>query len=147
LTRNAASGETYVTHRLVESRRVGDKVRQVTLLNLGRHFALPRERWPELCQRLDQLLRGRQALVPAAESVERIAQPCFARLLAQGPVALPVPDAGVTTYAEVDPDSLELTQPRSIGVEHVALAAMRELAFEPFCPACRCRGCIGRPRC
>ncbi|MBI4754502.1 MAG: RNA polymerase subunit sigma, partial [Betaproteobacteria bacterium] len=30
-TRNSASGETYTTHRLVESRRVGGKVRQVTL--------------------------------------------------------------------------------------------------------------------
>lgn len=46
-TRNATSGETYLTHRLVESRRVGGKVRQVTLLNLGRHFTLPRERWAE----------------------------------------------------------------------------------------------------
>ena len=39
-TRNSTTGETYITHRLVESRRVGDKVRQVTLLNLGRQFPL-----------------------------------------------------------------------------------------------------------
>lgn len=42
-TRNSATGETYITHRLVESRRAGDKVRQVTLLNLGRHFPLAKE--------------------------------------------------------------------------------------------------------
>jgi hypothetical protein len=35
-TRNSTTGETYITHRLVETRRVGGKVRQVTLLNLGR---------------------------------------------------------------------------------------------------------------
>lgn len=133
-TRNATSGETYLTHRLVESRRVGGKVRQVTLLNLGRHFTLPRERWAELCQRIEQLLGGQQALLSEAvpESVERVAQHCFARLLAQQPDAKRVTPASPATYAEVDPDSLELTQPRSVGVEQVALAAMRELAFEPM---------------
>ena len=131
-TRNASSGETYVTHRLVESRRVGNKVRQVTLLNLGRHFSLPREHWTELCQRIDQLLNGQPTLLPLVpESVERVAQHCFAQLLAQtGASATTSPSA--VSYVEVDPDSLELTQPRSIGVEHVALAAMRELAFEPL---------------
>ena len=43
-TRNAVKSETDITHRLVESRRVGRHVKQVTLLNLGRHFALPGER-------------------------------------------------------------------------------------------------------
>jgi hypothetical protein len=40
-TRNTATGERYHTHRLVRSTRVGGKVRQITLLNLGRHFAVP----------------------------------------------------------------------------------------------------------
>lgn len=43
-TRNSTTGETYMTHRLVESRRVGGKVRQVTLLNLGRQFPLGKAR-------------------------------------------------------------------------------------------------------
>jgi transposase len=138
-TRNRTTGESYITHRLVESRRVGGKVRQVTLLNLGRHFPLAKERWPDLCERLDQLLSGQQALMPAAvmESVERFAQHCFARLVAQGGGAMSADvasssDGSPVAFAEVDPDSLELTQPRSIGVEQVALAAMRELAFEPL---------------
>ena len=37
-TRTTTTGEVYFTHRLVRSERVGDKVRQRTLLNLGRHF-------------------------------------------------------------------------------------------------------------
>ncbi len=142
-TRNSTTGETYITHRLVESRRVGNKVRQVTLLNLGRQFPLVKERWPELCARLDQLLSGQQDLMPAMESVERYAQHCFARLVAQGsgPMtagaatsssAAASPASSPPVFVELDPDSLELTQPRSIGVEHVALAAMRELAFEPL---------------
>jgi hypothetical protein len=138
-TRNSTTGETYITHRLVESRRVGGKVRQVTLLNLGRQFPLAKERWPEVCARIEQLLSGQQGLMPATvmESVERCAQHCFARLVAQGGGATPSSATGASpdpspAFVDVDPDSLELTQPRSIGVEHVALAAMRELAFEPL---------------
>lgn len=142
-TRNSTTGETYITHRLVESRRVGDKVRQVTLLNLGRQFPLVKERWPELCARLDQLLSGQQDLMPAMESVERYAQHCFARLVAQGSGPMTAgaatsssapasPASSPPVFVELNPDSLELTQPRSIGVEHVALGAMRELAFEPL---------------
>lgn len=144
-TRNSTTGETYITHRLVESRRVGGKVRQVTLLNLGRQFPLVKERWPDLCARLDQLLSGQQGLMlaPTMESVERYAQHCFARLVAQGNGPM---TAGTATsssapascassppvFVELAPESLELTQPRAIGVEHAALAAMRELAFEPL---------------
>lgn len=138
-TRNSTTGETYITHRLVESRRVGDKVRQVTLLNLGRQFPLAKERWPQVCARIEQLLCGQQELMPEGimESVERCAQHCFARLVAQGTGTMPSRAAVAAsdlppTFVEVDPDSLELTQPRSIGVEHAALAAMRELAFEPL---------------
>ncbi|GAB6044263.1 hypothetical protein JCM17961_49480 [Endothiovibrio diazotrophicus] len=40
-TRNTTTGEGYYTHRLVSSERVGGKVRQRTLLNLGRHFDVP----------------------------------------------------------------------------------------------------------
>jgi hypothetical protein len=77
------------------------------------------------------------------ESVERYAQHCFARLVAQGSGPMTAgaatsssapasPASSPPVFVELDPDSLELTQPRSIGVEHVALAAMRELAFEPL---------------
>ena len=68
------------------------------------------------------------------QSVERAARHCFARLVAQPRQATPADTvrAAPVVYAQVDPDSLELTQPRSIGVEHVAVAALRELAFEPL---------------
>jgi hypothetical protein len=147
-TGNASTGERYLTHRLVESRREGKSVRQVTLLNLGRHFSLPRERWPELCSRIEQLLSGGDTLFPleVIESVERVAQHCVARLIAEGlwtakPFRSGTQDAPGTevtsapaspsvSYAEVDVESLELNQPRSIGVEQVALGAMKELGFE-----------------
>jgi hypothetical protein len=61
-TSNSATGERYATHRLVQSERVGGRVRQVTRLNLGRHFALSPEEWPALCVRLEDLRSGQSAL-------------------------------------------------------------------------------------
>ncbi len=57
-TRSTQSGHTYFTHCLVRSHRLSGKVRQQTLLNLGRHFSIPRHHWPLLCRRLDQILSG-----------------------------------------------------------------------------------------
>ena len=54
-TRNRISGEPYVTYRLVHSTRVGNAIKQTTLLNLGSHFDLPQTHWPALAQRIDAL--------------------------------------------------------------------------------------------
>ena len=136
-TRNSDSGETYTTHRLVESRRVGDKVRQVTLLNLGRHFELPKGRWPDLCARIEQLLSPQATLeaLVLSDTLERQAQRYAAQLVARSPQPASGGEAGVgeraaPEFAEVDTASLQLIQPRSVGVEHAALSAMRALEFE-----------------
>ena len=44
-TKCRRTGEPYYTYRLVESVRSEGRVRQRTLLNLGRHFDVPREQW------------------------------------------------------------------------------------------------------
>ncbi|UHD14464.1 hypothetical protein LT988_14255 [Thiocapsa bogorovii] len=74
-TRNSATGERYHTHRLVRSTRVRSKVRQITILNLGRHFAVPPGEGPTLCVRLEELLGGQGVLPEGAPSfsVERTA--------------------------------------------------------------------------
>ena len=132
-TRNGATGESYHTHRLVRSARVGGKVRQVTLLNLGRHFAVPQGDWPTLCARLEELLSGQGVLLAGAGSrlVEREAQRLAAQLLARQPV----PSAEAATAAapvevqSIEVDSLILSRPRTVGVEAVGLWAMAQVDF------------------
>jgi len=65
-TSTAASNKSYFTYRLVSSVRIGKKVSQKTLLNLGRHFDVERELWPELCTRVEQILAGECALFVVA---------------------------------------------------------------------------------
>jgi len=129
ITRRTAAGETYFSYRLVESRREGGRVRQVTLLNLGSHFDVPETQWALLCLRLSQLLGQQGALMPAEVSVavEATAQALAARFVARAPL-----EVMQTAFVEVDVASLELLQPRSVGVEQVGLHAVAQLQFDPL---------------
>ncbi len=126
---------TYFTHRLVESKRVGKKIKQVTLLNLGRHFAIPKEQWCLLCARVEQIV-GHQAelfSIECPEEVEQEAQRIAAQLLARqaGPAVQDVMQGAVQPDIQsVDIDWLELSRPRSVGVEQAALWAMELVGFE-----------------
>ena len=126
LTRRTG-GQDYHSHRLVESRRDGAKVRQRTLLNLGSDFDLPKTQWPDLCRRIDEILNGQAPLLDdVPEAVEAEAQRIAAQLLARG-------RAGDTEAARdlvtVDVDTLSLARPRSVGVEQVGLWALERLGL------------------
>lgn len=128
-TRSRDASE-YFTYRLVESERVGERVRQRTLLNLGRHFDVPREHWSALVAAIESRRSGQNGLLdtdlPAA--YQALAERYAARLLErQGTADQQAPAESV--FAEVDLDSLELARGRSVGGEHVAMAAVRELGL------------------
>lgn len=166
-TRSRTSGEPYVTYRLVHSARVGDAIKQTTVLNLGSHFELHPAHWPALAQRIDELVRGQHSMLEGTlpEEVQAFAQRFAAQIIARkaavpsqgvAPTARVVPATAapakpaaspfssparaparasseaseVARYQEVDLDSLELVDPRSVGVEHAALSAMRLCGLE-----------------
>ncbi|MBC7940268.1 MAG: IS1634 family transposase [Chitinophagaceae bacterium] len=139
-TRRRISGEPYSTYRLVEASRVGSSVKQTTLLNLGCHFDLPKSEWPALARRIDELLHGQLPLLDAtlSETAQALAQRCAAQLIALRPSAASITAAEAAKadpdepgrYQEVDLDSLDLVRPRSVGVEHAALSAMRQCGLE-----------------
>lgn len=175
-TRSRISGEPYVTYRLVHSQRVGNAIKQSTVLNLGTHFDLPQAQWPALAQYIDELVRGQSSILQTTlpEKVQVLAQRYAAQIIARtpaapsvgtpqtagtqaqapavtsvpaapaanpasNPAANPAPSlastppstaSDVARYLEVDLDSLELVDPRSVGVEHAALAAMRQCGLQ-----------------
>ena len=155
-TNSTVTGEGYFTFRLVRGERIAGKVRQITVLNLGRHFPILQEDWPLLCSRLEQLLNPQDLLcsLECPDKIERTAQHYYAQLVerasAQSPTqneangtpghqASDTPsgpcDAPDTTMVvapdiqSVDVDSLALTQARAVGVEHVALHAIAQLCL------------------
>jgi|GEM_PF-97193 len=171
-TNNKITGEGYFTFRLVRGERIAGKVRQITVLNLGRHFPILQDHWPLLCSRMEQLLAPQSLLcaLDCPDHIERAAQRYVAQLIARAPsspgagadagagasiagadtasadqvaqvdqvdqadpvgagkTAPPAP-ASTSDLQTVDIDSIEDSQPRSIGVEHVALHAIAQLGL------------------
>ena len=133
-TRNRKTGDAYFTHRLVEAVREGKSVKQRTLLNLGVHFDLAQTDWAALAARIDELRHGQASLLALAPAIEALAQRYAAQLIARhGLQADGVGDgaaAPTERFQDVDMSTLDLVRPRRVGVEHAALAALRQLGFE-----------------
>lgn len=125
-TRQASDGSNYATFRLVCSERINGRVKQRTILNLGSCFDLSPELWPTLCLRIDALLAGQTSFLSESPEIEALAQQYTARIIAANSITVSS-DAQAAQFEGVDPNSLELLQPRSVGVEHVALHATRVL--------------------
>ena len=61
-TKTLSQNEAYYTYRIVESVRLGQKVKQRTLLNLGKDLSIDQIHWPLLCSRIEQLLQSSEAV-------------------------------------------------------------------------------------
>ena len=86
---NKIIGEGYFTFRLVRGEHIGGRVRQITVLNLRRNFAVKQDDWPVLCSRIGQLLQPQAALLSTncSAHIERAAQRCFEQLVARAPAS------------------------------------------------------------
>jgi transposase len=149
-TRTTENGKAYHSYRLVDSYRIGDRVRQRTLLNLGSGFDFPRALWPELTQRIEHIIQGQQdVLLAPSPEVERQAQNIAASLLGRyarsdlisnpqqgkagnqqgaGQSAHASQDQGVgRDLHSVDLNSLEQMDSRSVGGEAIALSALLQV--------------------
>lgn len=130
--KNKKGGGKYFTYRLVESRRTAKGVRQYTLLNLGTDFSLPKEQWPDLSRRIEDILSGQQGLFSVSPELERMAQR-YAALIIQSTkqqdeidsMAFDAPD-----YREVDLNSLEALRARTVGSEHLLTEALQLLGLD-----------------
>jgi len=125
-------GRPYYTYRLVESVRTSKGVRQHTLLNLGSNFTCPRESWPDLSNRIEEIISGQQRLFPPASDLEDAAQR-YAALIIQAqnrPDGIDKDSTPSSDYRNVDINTLEFMRPRSIGAEHVAYEALRQLQLD-----------------
>jgi hypothetical protein len=125
------TGEPYYTCRLVESIRTDQGARQHTLMNLGRHFDVPREQWAALAQRIEQLLSGQQDLIPLDmdSEWESTAQHYAAQVI-RAKARQNEADGSEPDYQTVDVDRVEVLRPRSVGIEHVALSALRQVELD-----------------
>ena len=127
-TRTKTTGETYKTFRLVESERIDDKVKQRTLLNLGRYFDVPKSQWKSLSSRINQLLTAQTdwLTIDLEEPLETLAQYYATQIITSRSTAT----NDTVQFETLDVGSLELVRPRRIGVEQIALHAVKQLTLD-----------------
>lgn len=133
-TKTLDGGEAYFTYRLVESVREGQQVKQRTLLNLGKDFAIEPQHWPLLTARIEQLLQDTQvqqaelfALTEEIGLMLETAAQRYSRLVVHK-LAQPVdPTAQATDYHRVDIHRVDAIEARSIGAETLALHVIDQL--------------------
>ncbi len=146
-TGTASDGSDHITFRLVENRREGNRIRQRTLLNLGRHFAIGRAHWPLLCQRVTDQLTGQVSLQLAGPDpeIEVEARRIASLLIDRGKDGDGEGDRTKRDWQSVDVNSANDSDGRSIGVEHAGLEALSILGLPALFDALgfnrRQRGC------
>lgn len=136
-TKNLDDGGAYYTYRIVESVRMGKQVKQRTLLNLGKDFAIDSEHWPLLTARIEQLLEGsepcQQELFHLADDLAQLLEASAQRYSALIVAKLGQPVDGESPepdYHNVDINHVEALQARSVGVETLAWHAFQQLQLD-----------------
>ena len=138
---HTTDGKPVRSHRLVLSQRIGDKVRQRTLLNLGTDYPVPKEKWREVAELAEALLHGRPPLLQAVPDVQAAAEDIVAKLRARGFRAEAMQEeARKPEIATVDLDTLEHENPRTVGCERLCLKALDDLGFRRNPPRPRHQG-------
>ena len=129
-TGTTGDGSRRLSHRLATTMRIGKKVQQNTLLNLGVHFTVDRLYWSRLCQRIEELTSGQSALVELGltPDVEAEAQR-IAACLRENTASEPGLSDDDPCYERVEESSVRDSDGRSIGTEQAVLEALKALRF------------------
>ena len=123
-------GKTAKSYRLSRSVRIGDKVRQETLLNLGVDYPVPKQQWRDVALVTEVLLAGQRPMLPVPPDIQVAAEDLVRRLRAVGlGPQEPERRGRERAVATVDLDTLEHDDTRSVGGERVCLAGLEELGF------------------
>ena len=131
---NKKNRREYYTFKLVESVRTERGPRQRDILNLGTDFNLPKEKWKDFANRVEEIITGQNSLFDYPLEIETLARNCARKIIRKQSAIIPkkrdssadfIPD-----YQTVDVNSLQNEQARTIGAEHVVYHTIKELELD-----------------
>jgi transposase len=130
------TGKKYFFYQLVEAVRTERGPRQATLLNLGADLEIAPEETKLLANRIEEIVKGIQSLVPSASHIELLARRFANELIKkqsevfQYETTHEAESEKQCDYHTVDINTLKQEHCRTVGVETVAYAAFKELSLE-----------------
>ena len=134
---NRKSGKTYITYRLVKSKRVGGVPRHVSVLELGSLPAFPVKKHKDLADRMERLTSSQLDMSPCFDiddEVEGLAHYFFKKLVSKQLklASTETRQTGSKNLVEVDLDSFEAIDSKQIGGEWLCHQAFEELGLGIF---------------
>ncbi len=134
------SEDKYYTYRLMESLRVGDKVKKITLLNLGSDFSVEKRDWKILSDRVNDILNQTPSLFEMDSLLESLAQQYATKIIASKAKVVNIIKEGDDAssgenkskdnedkYKEIDTTTVKNSDVKSIGVENILYETIKEL--------------------
>jgi transposase len=128
-TAKTKKGKKYIQHQLVESVRTPHGPRQVLVLNLG-FLDLPGDQWKELANTIESELHKQKKLFPGNPWIESLARHYAEIIVKQRLLDTKAVFPVAPVYESVDIESVETTDVKTIGAEHVAVSSLQEYGFE-----------------
>ncbi len=128
--------KAYVYYRLVHSYKIGTKNRQQTIINLGKLEGISIENHKLLADRIESIISGVQTLFFDIDSeVEQAAQEYAKQIINKGVFATKKKKRSIsqeisTDYQEVDINSVEQLESRSIGAEWLVKQAFDRFGLD-----------------
>lgn len=132
---NPNSDKAFIYHRLIESIRTPKGPRQKVVMNLGT-LDLPKEKWKELANRIEQLVHGQDTTIFEIPSeIETLAHH-YSQLLIKKRLDEKNQDQQIEQtrdFQSVDVNALFSSKNKTIGPEHVGYSSMKSMGlFELF---------------
>jgi hypothetical protein len=133
--KNTGLDKTYHYFRLVHGYKIGSKVRQQTLLNLGSLEECPVEKHKSLADRIEMILTGASSMFDQIDdSIESLAQHYASQIQSKGLFISKKRKASIgkepeETYQEVNLETVEQTESREMGAEWLCKQAFDKLGL------------------
>jgi len=128
--RNRKNHKEYYTYKLVESIRTERGPRQRDILNLGVGFDLPRERWKDLANCIEEIITGQKTLIDYPKTIRNLATRYARKIIRQQASVVVAGEDISPDYATIDVNSVENEDARTVGAEHVVYETIKELGLD-----------------
>ena len=124
--KNKGSPVVFEYQHLVESIRTANGPRQRFLLALGK-LELPKEEWPLLAKRINEIVHGQERIFCDKPEIERLANQYAQALLRKYETEY---DDTPADFQKVDVNSTTTSEQRTIGAEYTAFSFLQKLGLD-----------------
>lgn len=126
------TGKKYTSYQLVESIRTANGPRQKILITIGSETPLDPSEKKDLANRIEEIVMGSPSFLSCSEKIENLAQTYASQVIhrlscldearkPQNKENLP------TEFISIDINSIEKSEPRTVGAEHLLLQMAHQL--------------------